>query len=162
LIGIPTKVIADSQPVDRDGDGFPEDVRVFGAVGFVRPSHLVSAMLAELDTHATRTPQVEAAPAVVMAPSGAGTVRGAVKSSVDGKPIAGALIGLLPQGTTEVTEHTLLTWGSTDAEGEFVFNKPVPPGSYTVRAKAIGYNVTTRNISIGDKSSPLVIELRPL
>ncbi|HEX8089842.1 MAG TPA: serine protease, partial [Blastocatellia bacterium] len=48
LIGIPTKVEADVQPVDSNGDGSPEGFRRYGAVGFLRPAHLVVAMIAEL------------------------------------------------------------------------------------------------------------------
>jgi hypothetical protein len=60
-----------------------------------------------------------------------------------------------------VTEHTLLTWGSSNADGEFVLNKPVPPGIYTVRAKALGYDSSMREIRIDDKGSPILVELQP-
>src|SRR5205085_11991485 len=33
LIGIPTKVEADVQEIDQDGDGFPDARRTYGAVG---------------------------------------------------------------------------------------------------------------------------------
>ena len=162
LIGIPTKVIADSQPVDRDGDGFPEDVRVFGAVGFLRPSHLISAMLAELDSQATRPPVVEPAnPTPTMTPTPAKNIRGIVKSSTDGRPIAGALVGLLTGGAKEITENTLLTWGTANADGEFILNKPVPPGSYKLRVKALGYDPSEREIKIDENGPGLIIELKP-
>src|SRR5207244_9550044 len=41
LVGIPTKVVADEQPIDKDGDGFPDDYRRYGAVGFLRPAYLI-------------------------------------------------------------------------------------------------------------------------
>ena len=48
LIGIPTKVEADDQEIDKDGDGFPDAKRRYGAVGFLRPAHLVTTMIAQL------------------------------------------------------------------------------------------------------------------
>jgi S1-C subfamily serine protease len=168
LIGIPTKVVADSQPIDRDGDGFPEDVRVFGAVGFLRPSHLISAMLAELDSQATRqlqvepsTPTTQTTQTPTMAATPSVNIRGIVKSSADGKPIAGALVGLLSGGATQITESTLLTWGTANSEGEFILNKPVPPGSYTLKTKALGYDASEREIKIEENGLALVIELKP-
>ena len=50
LVGIPTKVVADEQPIDTDGDGFPDDYRRYGAVGFLRPSYLVVDMLTRVDS----------------------------------------------------------------------------------------------------------------
>jgi S1-C subfamily serine protease len=162
LIGIPTKVVADSQPIDRDGDGFPEDVRVFGAVGFLRPSQLISAMLAELDSQATRQLQVQPSnPTPTMAAAPAVSIRGIVKSSADGKPIAGALVGLLTGGARQITENTLLTWGTANSDGEFTLNKQVPPGSYTLKAKALGYDASEREVKIDETGLALVIELKP-
>jgi hypothetical protein len=87
------------------------------------------------------------------------TVRGLVRSSPDGTPLAGVLIGLLPVGVDEVKESNLLTWGGSNPEGQFVLNKPVPPGRYTVKAKALGYQGYTREIEITPKSGPITIEL---
>jgi hypothetical protein len=158
LIGIPTKVITDSQPIDRDGDGFPDGNRVFGAVGFLRPSNLVASMLLRLDQQASTSPNernyVGVMPSVPVV-----TIQGLVRSSSDGKPLAGALIGLLPAGSVEVREANLLTWGGTNPDGEFVLNKPVPPGRYTIKAKALGYEGYTREIEISQTSGPITIEL---
>ncbi len=135
LIGIPTKVVADEQPVDRDGDGFPDDTKRYGAVGFLRPS----PRMAESSTWIT--------------------VRGMVKSAASGKPVAGALIGLLPLGESNITESTLLTWGSTNSEGAFKLNRPVPPGRYTLKAKAFANQPYSSDVEIGPGAALLIIEM---
>jgi S1-C subfamily serine protease len=161
LIGIPTKVVADEQPIDKDGDGFPDDYRRFGAVGFLRPAHLVSEMLARLD-HQSSERQLSISPTGESASSKAVNVHGIVKSAGSGKPIAGALVGLLPPGETSVTESTLLTWGSTNGEGQFTLNKPVPPGRYTIRVKALGEQPYTSEIEIVRDSPALIVEMNSL
>src|SRR5215813_5940172 len=79
LIGIPTKVVADEQPIDTNGDGFPDDYRRYGAVGFLRPSQLVAEMLAKLDTGGENT-AVPSSPRLIDT-AVAITVRGMVKSA---------------------------------------------------------------------------------
>ncbi|HWP44031.1 MAG TPA: trypsin-like peptidase domain-containing protein [Blastocatellia bacterium] len=158
LIGIPTKVITDSQPIDRDGDGFPDSKKVFGAVGFLRPSKLVAVMLSRFDKQAARSPSKRDSVSTMPAPL-AVTVQGLVRSSADGKPLAGVLVGLLPAGADEVKEANLLTWGGTNPDGVFVLNKPVPPGRYTIKAKALGYQGYTREIEIDQESGQITIEL---
>lgn len=160
LIGIPTKVIADEQPIDKDGDGFPDDYRRYGAVGFLRPAHLVGEMLGQLDRKGSERQITVSTPTVVEV-SRLLTVRGVVKSAVDGKPIAGALVGLLPIGESSVTGSTLLTWGSTNGEGEFRLNKPVPPGRYTLKAKALAKQPYSNDVELVPGSTALVVEMNP-
>ena len=160
LIGIPTKVVADSQPIDSDGDGFPDAVRQYGAVGFLRPSHLVAAMLAQLGPEASDVSR-EMNVVKVMPATRSIKVSGIIKAAASGKPIAGARIGLVPLGSKTVTESNLLTWGGTNAEGKFALNKPVPPGRYTIRASALGYEAYMGDVEIDPKGEPVVIELRP-
>jgi S1-C subfamily serine protease len=160
LIGIPTKVVADEQPIDKNGDGFPDEYRRFGAVGFLRPAHLIGEMLARIDRKGSErqlTFSTAAAPEV----SKLIDVRGVVRSAVDGKPIAGALVGLLPIGESSVTESTLLTWGSTNGDGEFKLTKAVPPGRYTVKAKAVARQPYSNDVEIGPGSPGLIIEMSP-
>jgi S1-C subfamily serine protease len=159
LVGIPTKVVADEQPIDKDGDGFPDDYRRYGAVGFLRPAHLIGEMLAQLTRTSTERQITASTPAIVEA-SKLLTVRGVVKAT-DGKPIAGALIGLLATGEPNVTERTLLTWGSTNGEGEFVLNKPVPPGRYLLRAKALARQPYTSDVEIAAGSPAIIIRMSP-
>jgi S1-C subfamily serine protease len=161
LIGIPTKVVADEQPIDKDGDGFPDEYRRYGAVGFLRPAHLVGEMLAQLNRKNSERQLTGASTPAVVEPSKLLTVRGVVKAAVDGRPIAGALVGLLAIGESRITESTLLTWGSTNGEGEFVLNKPVPPGRYTLKAKALAKQPYTGVVEITPGSPALVIQMNP-
>ncbi|HJQ26199.1 MAG TPA: trypsin-like peptidase domain-containing protein [Blastocatellia bacterium] len=157
LVGIPTKVEADVQAIDRDGDGFPDTQRTFGAVGFLRPAHLVAALLAEAEARQSR--RFNTAVPAAIAPA-ALNVRGIVRSQMTGKLVAGALVGLLPVGTERVTEESLLAWGSANAEGEFKLNRPVPPGRYTLKVRALGYTPYSRDVEIKAGASDLLIELR--
>jgi len=159
LLGIPAKVIVDSQSIDRDGDGTPDAVRRFGAVAFLRPAHLVAAMLNRLGEMAARTIQSPApgSPAQDIEPV---MVKGLVKSALDGKPVAGARIGLVAAGIKHVTTASLLAWSGTNAEGRFSMNKRVPPGRYTLRAAALGYEAFSLDLDINEKTPALVIELR--
>ena len=158
LIGIPTKVEADDQEIDKDGDGFPDARRTYGAVGFLRPAHLVAALLAQVDAPDSRRSFTKGVPASM--PMAAVNVRGLVRSATTGKAVAGALVGLLPLGTERVTEGNLLAWGSANAEGEFKLNKPVPPGRYTLKVKALGHAPYSRDVEIKTNTSDLLIELR--
>jgi S1-C subfamily serine protease len=157
LIGIPTKVEADDQEIDNNGDGFPDSKRRYGAVGFLRPSHLLAAMIEQLDNQPARlrsnmTPKSLTARAVV-------SIKGVVRSLNSGKPIAGALIGLVPLGTVAVTEANLLAWGTSSSEGVYTLNKPVPPGKYTLKAKALGHAAYSRDIEINQSASELLVEM---
>ncbi len=160
LIGIPTKVIADSQPIDKNGDGFPDDYKVYGAVGFLRPAHLVAAMLAQIDRGAPVSTTAQSPPRMMPSVETV-TVQGTVKASVGARPVAGALVGLLPMGAEAVTANNLLAWGNTDPDGRFTLNKQIPPGKYTLRVKALGYKVYSRDVEIDQKSPQVVIELSP-
>jgi len=161
LVGIPTKVLSDEQGIDKDGDGFPDNYRRYGAVGFLRPSELVAEMLEQLDNQKAAGPASPAAPKM-MESSTLISVRGLVKAAAGGRPIAGALVGLLPLGETSITESNLLTWASTNADGEFKLNRSVPPGRYTLKAKAFARQPYTLDIEVAQDNPVLVIEMRTL
>lgn len=168
LIGIPTKVEADVQAVDRNGDGSPDGVRRFGAVGFLRPAHLVAAMIAELNNPnvglTSEPPALKQQAPKVAAPRqqapGEVIVSGIVRSQPSSKPVVGALVGIIPIGTTRVTEDNLLAWGNTNTSGQFSLNNSIPPGKYTLKATAIGHMPYTREIEISHVSAQIVIEMR--
>jgi hypothetical protein len=65
------------------------------------------------------------------------TVRGVVRDARNGSPIAGARVGLLVFGS-QLDAGNIITWGGTNADGQFQLEKPVPAGRYTLRAKVIG------------------------
>lgn len=158
LIGIPTKVVADAKRIDKNGDGLPDDYRSYGAVGFLRPAYLVSMMLAGTGEEGQiRVPSIKQSKPVD--PAAAVVVLGTVRSEGNGQPIAGAVVGLVRAGE-EVTEENLLSWGGTNPDGLFKLNKPVPPGRYTLRAKALGYLPYSRDIEITGNALELLIEMR--
>ena len=86
------------------------------------------------------------------------TIRGSVKSK-DGKPLAGVRVGLLHVGQ-EVAPSSLITWGGTNAEGQFVLEKPVQPGRYNLRAKVVGYELYDLDLTVTADGAALVIELK--
>jgi S1-C subfamily serine protease len=165
LVGVSTKVEVDRVPLDKAGTGVP-----LGAIGFLRSAQFVASMLADVppgeqprasveSTAPTRAVSVPAAPAA----SGPVFVTGVVRSAADGKPIAGARVGLLPTGQ-ELAASNLITWGGTNADGQFKLEKRVQPGRYSLRAKVIGdnsFNSYSADVEIRADGQPLVIELRP-
>jgi S1-C subfamily serine protease len=157
LIGIPTKVVADDQWIDKDGDGFPDDYKRYGAVGFLKPAYLVATMLAGLSSETASAAAIKQPQVVESATRFA--IQGRVESAGNGRPIAGAVVGLVPPGQ-DVTQDNLLAWGGTNADGQFKLNNPIPPGRYTLRAKALGYLPYARDVEITDKPPQLVIEMR--
>jgi S1-C subfamily serine protease len=169
LVGIPTKVVSDRQPIDNDGDGFPDDYRELGSVGYLRPVELVGAMLLTVEQRAgaVRTDPVsppgkspKAGPAVVK-PASAVSVTGLVQSNPTGQAVAGARVGLVPLGTTQVTPANLVAWGGSNAEGEFNLNRPVPRGRYLVKVKALGYEAFSGEVEITGDTTRIVIGLAP-
>lgn len=161
LIGIPTKVVVDRQPIDKNGDGFPDGYNTLGAIGYLRPSHLVASMLAQVrNQYGTRSrATAQDAPHVAQSPELL-NVRGLVKAADDGKPVAGVAIGLVAEGEAEVSAKNILTWGYSNPDGVFQLNKLVPPGRYTLKAKTFGYEIYTTQVEINKDRTEMVIELR--
>lgn len=151
LIGVPTKVRPDVQPVDTDNDGFPDGNVNFGSVGLVRPVELVANMLKTLgegETDAAR--------------SALANERHEVKGLVvtqTGESIAKALVGLLKSGSKEATVANLLTWARADENGVFSFPTRVPAGEYVVRARADGYEVHLQDLHLQRDTTNLLIHL---
>jgi S1-C subfamily serine protease len=160
LIGIPTKILADVQPVDLDRDGLPDTTRTLGVIGYLRPAHLVAEMMAQLDSSNAQNLPLKQRP-ILVKPEVTLIVRGIVRSAVDGKPIAGAVIGLTLQDK-EITPENLLAWGATNPDGQFRLNNSVPAGKYKLKARAIGYQPLTKEVDIDQNAMPIIIELRPI
>lgn len=86
-------------------------------------------------------------------------LRGVAKTA-DGKPIAGAVVGLLVLGSETATKENILSWGRTDPEGKFILNNAVRAGEYTLKVSAIGYDSYTKDIKIKGEKEELEIELQ--
>ncbi len=187
LIGIPTKVLADTRKVDKDGDGFPDEETPLGSVGFLRPSNLIAAMLEQaggaeramaknipssnLPMNPPSSSPAQNPPAKVMPrpnvqtpvpSSGAIIIRGVLRSAAGGNPIAGARVGIVPLGTATVTTDNLLAWCSTKADGVFAMNRAVPTGRYTLKARALGYEPFSQDIEITQSNKQVVIDLQKI
>jgi S1-C subfamily serine protease len=151
LIGVPTKVRPDIQPVDTDNDGFPDGNVNYGSVGLIRPVEVVAKMMesfrqgkAGSDRAASLDDRLE--------------VKGLVLSQA-GDSVAEALVGLLKAGSKEATVENLLTWARADQNGVFLFPARVPAGEYVVRARANGYEVHLENLRIQRDNANLLIHL---
>ena len=157
LIGVPTRVV-----VDSDAE------KTYGSVGYLRPAHLVAAMISNYQEAEMKAAQAPVPP-VVATPNATPTnearamgvvvVRGVVKSAA-GKPLAGVRVGLLLVGK-EVAASNLITWGGSNADGQFTLEKPVPPGRYNLRARVIGYEAYSLDLDLSSASVPITIELKP-
>jgi S1-C subfamily serine protease len=186
LIGIPTKVLADTRKIDKDGDGFPDEETPLGSVGFLRPASLIARMIEQasysdrviaknIPPGSATNPQVDPRPQTQNPPKlnnvprppvqmqlptgGAMVIRGVMRST-GGNPIAGARVGIVPLGTRDVTTDNLLAWCSTKADGGFAMNRAVPSGRYTLKARAIGYEPFSQDIEITSNAKPLIIDLQ--
>jgi S1-C subfamily serine protease len=158
LIGIATKVEVDLAQ---------NDVRL-GTVGYLRPSHLVSRMLNRMvqreTAEAAQSLNFTVAPPLAVPstrPPMPVKVKGIVRFAVNGKPIAGARVGLIIAGR-EVAPDALIGWGGTNADGFFQIENAVPPGKYTLRAKVVGderYAPYEKKIEIKPGLKILVVEL---
>jgi len=87
--------------------------------------------------------------------SGAGAqqpvpVRGKVQDSVSGRPLAGAIVGLGPNGSDRTTR--------TDDAGEFAFSKVVP-GNYSLTVKRLGYEPRARAVEVKAGMDSLVVAM---
>lgn len=151
LVGVPTKVRPDLQPVDTDNDGFPDGTVNFGSVGLVRPVELVAKMLTTLREGKTDVARDALADERL-------EVKGLVVTQT-GESIAEALVGLLKPGSKEATVANLLTWARADPNGIFSFPTRVPAGEYVVRARANGYEVHLENFRLQSDNTNLLIHL---
>jgi len=148
LVGVPTKVRPDIQPVDTDNDGFPDSNVNFGSVGLVRPVELVARMLATLRDGKANASSVDQR----------FEVKGLVVTQT-GESVAKALVGLLKAGSKEATVENLLTWARADDNGVFLFPMRVPAGDYVLRARANGYEVHLENLRLQPDNTNLMIHL---
>ncbi|MBS1807829.1 MAG: trypsin-like peptidase domain-containing protein [Acidobacteria bacterium] len=158
LIGIPTRVVVDS-----------DSEKTYGSVGYLRPAHLVAALISKYQEAEMNAATQKPAPTVAATPNtlapaetkapGLISVHGIVKAT-SGQPLAGVRVGLLVVGK-EVAASNIVTWGGSNAEGKFVMEKPIAPGRYNLRARVVGYDAFSLDVDISSANLPLVIELKP-
>ena len=158
LIGIPTRV-----EVDRDEE------KTYGAVGYLRPINLVTAMIVRWQEQELRNARMKAvlagstketSPMKALATSAGqfklfGTVR-----SIQGKPLAGVKVGLAWSGQ-EFISNDLISWCESNAEGQFSLEKTLPFGRYNLRAKADGFDSINVEMNLTKGVTPITIELKP-
>jgi len=119
LVGIPTKVVVDKSLLRKSGGPALSGADYEGAaVGFLRPAQLVQSMLAsvkiaEIGSGADPIPPPQPGLSPRYSPPAAAsraaiTVRGVVRAASDHLPIAGARVGLLPLGVSDVTSGNLI------------------------------------------------------
>jgi S1-C subfamily serine protease len=158
LIGVATKVEVD----------LAQDHIRLGTVGYLRPSHFVEQMLNRVlqreKVEAAQSSNFTIAPALAASSTQQSMpvkVKGIVRFAVNGRPIAGARVGLIIAGR-EVAPDALIGWGGTNADGFFQIENAVPPGKYTLRARVVGderYAPYERKIEINPDLKMLVVEL---
>ncbi len=157
LIGIPTRV-----EVDRDEE------KTYGAVGYLRPINLVTAMITRWQEQELRNARMKAvlagstketSPMKAIASNAEqfklfGTVR-----SIQGKPLTGVKVGLALSGK-EYNSNDLISWCESNAEGQFALEKTLPVGRYNLRAKADGFDSMNVEMNLTKGVTPITIELK--
>jgi RNA polymerase sigma factor (sigma-70 family) len=124
--------------------------------GNARP-HLLAAWSPERSCRALDVPADLSAPLAIVLPRDP-IVRGAVRSRVDRKPIAGAQPQVWPANSGMPIAHR-----STDAEGRYAL-LPLPPGAYRMQVDAEGFasGSTTFTLQPGPVGLEVDVELEPL
>ena len=92
---------------------------------------------------------------------GSGLVVSGLVTSLNGTPLDKATVYILKPGVRQITFDNYITLVTTDAEGRFRFPKAVPPGSYSISAKARGYQQKFGDITLSPGKSGLKIVLSP-
>jgi len=152
LIGIPTKVRPDIQEMDTNGDGFPDASVSLGSVGLIRPVELVAELLSQVS--GTKEPAAQPPRPVRL------EVKGLVQAA-DGSTVGKALVGLLKAGSREATVENLLTWTRADENGVFILPVSLPPGPYTFRVRADGYEIFLDTVELNEENTHPIIKLKP-
>ena len=88
------------------------------------------------------------APASSQEPEHEGEIEGVVRDAETGAPLAGALVSVIGTGTRAVTH----------GDGTFHLTG-IADGSYSLRVDRLGYRGSTTEVTVGDESAVVVIEL---
>jgi S1-C subfamily serine protease len=137
LIGVPTEIRADIEDLRDDPAAGGEARVLYGLMSWVRPSEMVTRLLAS-----PRTAELAPEPAAA-----SGLIEGTVLSG-EGKPLAGALVGLLKAGSELATPDNLVSYARTGADGAFTLR--TIPGAYVLRTRCSGYRTNTREVNVSE------------
>jgi S1-C subfamily serine protease len=81
------------------------------------------------------------------------------------RPVVGATAGLLKKGAAApeffVAAEELLSYGRSDAAGECVLSRSVPPGRYVIKVVHPDYMTEVEEVSVTQKTGRLIIRMRP-
>lgn len=119
-----------------------------GKIGHVRPINIFKSTFNGKDNGQNgQTGQAGQQPKPKQDPKATVTVTGQINAADTGKPITGALIGVLEPGLTydewDGSEKGVYAFAQTDSDGTFTLNKRIAPDQgYTVILQAKGYQST--------------------
>ncbi|HEV2992582.1 MAG TPA: trypsin-like peptidase domain-containing protein [Candidatus Angelobacter sp.] len=145
LVGIATEIRADVEEIDSERKGDPNVRVLYGIMNWVRPSSVLGRLLGS-----SPPPSARSAGSFL----DAALIGGRVTSS-GGKPVIGALVGLLKQGSQLASTENLISYARTDTAGQFQIR--TAPGKYTLRIAAQGYAPKLEAVEL--KQAPKTLQI---
>ncbi|HEV3037090.1 MAG TPA: trypsin-like peptidase domain-containing protein [Candidatus Angelobacter sp.] len=146
LLGIATEIRADVEELDPERKGSPSVKVLYGIMNWVRPSSVLGRLM-KIPAQVPRT---------VDSSLNAAVIGGRITSS-QGKPVIGALVGLLKEGSQLASAENLISYARTDTAGQFQIR--TAPGKYTLRIAARGFEPRLEAVELKQIPKTLQITL---